>query len=115
MPRVKDHPIAQLLVEGNDDFHVVHALFKRYNVPVRNIDDPNGGDFSVKDCTGIDKLIEQIPVQIKNLHTVGLIIDADSDINTRWQSLKGILKNSGYVLPESPDLNGTIIHQKGKK
>ena len=115
MSRVKDHSIAQLLVEGNDDFHVVHALFKSYNVHVRNMEDPNGGDFSVKDCMGIDKLVEQIPVQIKNLHTVGLIIDADSDINTRWQSLKGILKNSGYVLPESPDLNGTIIHQKGKK
>ena len=115
MSIVKDHPIAQLLVEGNDDFHVVHALFNRYNVSVRNKENRNGGDFSVKDCMGIDKLIEQIPVQIKNLQTVGLIIDADDDINTRWQSLKGILKNSGYILPECPDIDGTIIHQNGKK
>ena len=106
MSIVKDHPIAQLLVEGNDDFHVVHALFNRYNVSVRNKENRNGGDFSVKDCMGIDKLIEQIPVQIKNLQTVGLIIDADDDINTRWQSLKGILKNSGYILPECPDKIG---------
>jgi hypothetical protein len=114
MSRVKDHPIAQLLVEGNDDFHVVHALCKRYGISVRNMENPSGGDFSVKDCTGIDKLIEQIPLQIKNLQKVGFILDADSDINTRWQSLKGILKNNGYNLPESPDVNGTIIHQNGK-
>ena len=115
MSRVKDHPIAQLLVEGNDDFHVVHALCKKYSVPVRNMEDPSGGDFSVKDCTGIiDKLIEQIPLQIKNLQKVGLIIDADADINTRWQSLKGIFTNNDYTLPELPDPNGTIIHQNGK-
>jgi hypothetical protein len=114
MSRVKDHQIAQLLVEGNDDFHVVHALCKRFNVDIRNMENPNGGDFSVKDCMGIDNLIEQIPIQIKNLRKVGLIVDADTDINSRWQSIKGILNKSGYNLPESPDPNGTIIHQNGK-
>jgi hypothetical protein len=114
MSRIKDHSIAQLLVEGNDDFHVVHALFQKYNVPVRNLENPTGGSFSVKDCMGIDKLIEQIPVQLKNLQKLGLIIDADSDIDKRWQSLKDILKNNGYTLPEFPNVDGTIIKQHDK-
>lgn len=114
MSKIKDHPNALLLVEGNDDFHVVHALFKRYNVPVRNQEDPSGGFFSVKDCTGIDKLLEQTPVQLKNLQKLGLIVDADADIQARWGSLRGIFKNSGYNLPILPDTNGTIIHQNEK-
>ena len=114
MSRVKDHPIAQLLVEGNDDFHVVHALFQRHDVPVRNLENPSSGYFSVKDCAGIDRLLEQIPVQLKNLQKLGLIIDADSDIQARWQSLRDIFRNSGFVLPENPELDGTIISQNGK-
>jgi hypothetical protein len=114
MSRIKDHPIAQLLVEGNDDFHVVHALFQKYNVPARNLENPTGGYFSVKDCAGIDRLLEQIPVQLKNLQKLGLIIDADSDIQVRWQSLRDILRNNGFALPENPDFDGTIISQNGK-
>jgi hypothetical protein len=114
MAQIKDHPNALLLVEDNDDFHVVHALFNQYNVPVRNQEYPNGGLFSVKDCKGIEKLLEQIPVQLKNLQKLGLIVDADADIQTRWVSLRGIFKNSGYNLPILPAPNGTIIHQNEK-
>jgi hypothetical protein len=114
MSKIKDHPTAQLLVEGNDDFHVVHALFKRYNVPVRNHEAPSGGYFSVKDCTGIENLKEQLPVQLKNLQKIGIIVDADSDMNARWQSLQGIFKNCGYDMPILPNTNGTIIHQNDK-
>jgi hypothetical protein len=115
MSKIKDHSSAQLLVEGNDDFHVVHALFKKYNVTtVRNIENPDGGLFSVKDCNGVEKLLEQIPVQLKNLQKIGLILDADADLNNRWLSLSGIFKKQGFKLPKSPELNGTIVEQNGK-
>ncbi len=74
MAQIKPHPTAQLLVEGNDDLHVMYSLLQKFNIPM---------NFSVKDCQGIEKLLEQIPVQLKILDKIGLILDADTNIDTR--------------------------------
>lgn len=46
----------KLLVEGNDDQHVVWALCHKYNI-LHN--------FDVIDCDRVDKLIAQIPIRFK--------------------------------------------------
>ncbi len=111
MANIQDHPNALLLVEGNDDFHVMHALCKQFDIPVRNREIPNGGKFSIKDCKGIEKLLEQIPILFKSanpMNTLGIIIDADTDLASRWQSASTIFKKMGFVLPEELPKSGLI-------
>jgi len=94
-----------LLVEGKDDQHAVYALLKRYQFP----DDVF--DTIAKD--GITVLLESLSVQLKQsgLEVLGILVDADSDLNARWQSLRGILTQAGYSLPQMPDLGGTILRE----
>lgn len=93
-----------LLVEGKDDNHAVSALLKYHQLPVV---------FEIIVNDGIDPLLESIPVRLKQsgLEALGILVDADSDLNARWQSLRGILTQAGYSLPQMPDLGGTILRE----
>jgi hypothetical protein len=118
MPRLQDHPSSLLLVEGNDDFHVIHSLCKQFSIPVRNREDSNGGKFSVKDCKGLSELLEQIPVLFKassQLTSLGIIIDADVDLISRWASIKNVLEKMKFPIPDVLPSNGLIIHKENLK
>ena len=92
----------KLLVEGKDDQHVIWALCEKFKVEK---------SFDVIDCEGIDKLIEQIPVRFKQsgIKVVGVVIDADSDLVNRWDSLRGSLSTLGFNTPNDLPLNGLIL------
>jgi len=91
-----------LLVEGNDDKHVIWALCKEFNV---------SDTFEVINCGGIDSLYETIPVRLKqsNMKTLGIIIDADSNITNRWDSIKNLLAKQGFDMPCKLPLEGLIL------
>ena len=91
----------QLLVEGNDDMHVVLALCEKFNLKE---------NFDIIDLEGIDTLLKNIPVRLKtdNLETLGIIIDADKNISTQWEKLKKIFANSGYPTDGILSLDGFI-------
>src|SRR6218665_1221833 len=105
-----------LLVEGKDDKHVILALCKKFSV---------AETFDVVDCEGFEKLIEGLPnrIKTKGLEAIGVIIDADQDLNSRWQSAKNIFKSQGFTLQEEfpkddklmPIVNATLedIEKKG--
>jgi hypothetical protein len=99
--KVKEKYNQKLLVEGNDDQHVVWALCKKYNIPE---------NFDVIDCEGIDKLIKQIPVIFKSseITTIGVIVDADTDLQTRWNLLKIKLSKIGFDFPDNIPEQGVI-------
>ncbi len=92
----------KLLVEGNEDQHVIWALCEKYNL-IEN--------FDVIDCEGIDKLVNQIPVRFKQsgIETIGLVIDADTDIHSRWQTLKDIFAKQDIILPRTIPIKGLIL------
>lgn len=97
-----------LLVEGENDQHVVWSLLKHYKVPRR---------FEVVDKNGIDNLLEAFEGELIRIveGKVGVIIDADINLSSRWQSLQNILVSSGYnFIPEHPIVGGTIIRQEKK-
>ena len=99
---------AKLLVEGNDDQHVIWSLLKYYKVPEV---------FAVEEKKGIDNLLDVLPVQLKEsgIERVGVVVDADAKISTRWQKIKKILREFGFrSLPKSPDVEGTVIEENGK-
>lgn len=99
---------AKLLVEGNDDQHVIWSLLEYYKVPEV---------FAVEEKKGIDNLLDVLPVQLKEsgIERVGVVVDADAKISTRWQKIKKILRESGFrSLPKLPDVEGTVIEENGK-
>lgn len=105
--RIKEKFNKKLLVEGNDDQHVIWALCEQFKI---------NETFDVIDCEGIEKLFEQIPVRLKqsNIDTIGIIIDADSDLQLRWNNLKQLLNAQGIVLPEVLPESGLIISELGR-
>ncbi|MDR0940679.1 MAG: hypothetical protein LBM68_00465 [Bacteroidales bacterium] len=100
--KVEEKYNRKLLVEGKDDQHVMWALCEKFNIPE---------EFDVIDCEGIDNLFESIPVRFKEsgIQAIGIIIDADTDIQNRWISVRNLLVNQGFVIPENLPKNGLII------
>ena len=108
----------ELLVEGADDVFVLVALFQEYHLPFAKRDKPEAGKISIRDGEGVDSLKQRISILLKPqdddvvLQQLGIIVDADTDLNARWQSLRDILRGSGYTdVPDEPDPDGTIIEQ----
>jgi len=93
-----------LLVEGNDDQHVIWALCEKFKIRET---------FKVIDCKGIDNLYGQIEGRIAspNTETLGIIIDADTNLAARWQQLKAKLEQDISGLPDDFPPNG-LIHQE---
>lgn len=91
----------KLLVEGNDDQHVLWALCEKFAIH-QNFDVINGD--------GIDNLFAQIPVRFKQsgIETIGIIIDADTDLAGRWQTLTQIFCSLGIYLPDTIPSAGYI-------
>lgn len=90
-----------LLVEGKDDLFVFSEIFEKHKVKET---------FKVIEKKGIDPLFKSIPIHTKtDISTIGIIIDADSNINSRWITLKTILSDLGYDFPNEMTEIGTII------
>ncbi|ENA1815744.1 hypothetical protein ABF174_002384 [Flavobacterium psychrophilum] len=100
--RIKENFNKKLLVEGNDDQHVIWALCEKFTV---------NENFDVIDCEGITKLYEQLPVRFKQaqVNTIGLIIDADSEIKDRWKSISPLLSLQGFIIPQEIPIDGLIL------
>jgi hypothetical protein len=93
-----------LLVEGPDDAHVFYHLSNYYQV-----DD----QFTIKSKEGVENLLDSLSTELKrsDLERVGIVIDANTDIDTRWMALQNILLKSGNAnLPTTPDPDGTIVN-----
>lgn len=93
----------RLLVEGTDDEHVVKNLCGCRGLP--NIDE-------IRKLDGINKLLESLPTQLKDseVKALGVIVDADTDMKARWDSLRGILASAEYTdVPAAPSTQGTIL------
>jgi hypothetical protein len=99
-----------LLVEGIDDEHVLKHLCGNRGVP--HLDD-------VKAHGGVVHLLDSLPVRLKASEfgdIVGLVIDADTDMASRWQSLRNRLIGVGYeTVPDQPAFDGTILDPPADK
>ena len=83
-----DNMTQTLFVEGNDDLHLICNICKVFNV---------AKTFDVEDSKGITKLLEGLPVRLKGsgeTKTIGVVVDADVSIGSRWQQIRDILVKS---------------------
>jgi hypothetical protein len=104
--RVDEKFTKKLLVEGNDDQHVIWALCEHFKI---------NETFDIIDAEGIDKLLVQIPIRFKqtDIDTIGIIIDADTDLKSRWNNLKQIFSDQGIPLPVELPAEGLIVKESG--
>jgi hypothetical protein len=103
-----------LLGEGPDDANLLYHLLKHHSVPVVERDRTSVAGVDIRDGGGINTLLNAIPVWLRRseLQRLGIVIDADSDIAARWQSLQDRLRGAGYnTVPNTPNPAGTIITQ----
>ena len=99
-----------LLVEGQNDCHVVLALCGAYAVPKT---------FGIYACGSDTQALKRINALISGAEppvVIGLVLDADKpDVATRWQSIQDKLKQYDYALPAFPEPAGTIIEPVSEK
>lgn len=92
-----------LMVEGSDDAHVVKHICGERRLGTIETIHPYGGK---------DALLDSIGVRLKEsgIAVLGILLDADTDLQARWQSVVHRLQQAGYPhIPETPDPDGTVI------
>lgn len=94
-----------LMVEGNDDLHVISALCQKFKIPET---------FDISDSNGIDSLLDSLPVRLKGpaeTKAIGIVIDADTDIAARWRAVRDTLIGCGMYgdVPVSCPPDGLIL------
>lgn len=94
-----------LLVEGPDDKHVVRHLCRGTDVESR---------FDIDDKGGKDPLIASIrnEVKVPGREALGILLDADSRIQSRWNAVSQALSRVDVTAPAKPDPSGTIIDNR---
>lgn len=89
--KIKESHTYKLLVEGNDDQHVVWALCEKHNIPE---------SFDVIDCESVENVLKAFEVRLKiadNNQRIGIVVDADINLKSRWDSIVSVLKKTGKI------------------
>lgn len=87
--KIRETHTYKLLVEGNDDQHVVWALCEKHSVPE---------SFDVIDCGSVEYVLKVFKIRLKladNNHRIGIVVDADENLKSRWESIVSILRDTG--------------------
>ena len=95
-------PAKLLLVEGQDDQHVVEHLRLRLASDLA---------FHCEDKGGSRPLLDAIDVEITTDGRValGILMDANDDPDARWQAIGNRLLGENVQLPPQPERGGTVI------
>lgn len=93
-----------LLVEGKNDCHVVLALCKEHDVP------ETFGIYECENDEGILKRLNAMIQQTDQPEAIGVVLDVDErQVSSRWKQIQDKLKGKGYIFPESPFVEGTVL------
>lgn len=97
-----------LLVEGQDDKHVVLQLCK-FHQPMPEFCILDKEDEAGKG--GINVLLEDIGLEIlaPGRKAVGILVDADDDLDARWDAVADRLQKENIEVPRTPEPTGTLI------
>lgn len=93
-----------LMVEGPDDEHVVKHICSERRL---------GNIETIRSYGGKDPLLEGIGARLKESDVValGILLDADTDLQACWKSVTHRLKQAGYAAtPDTPSPDGTVVH-----
>ncbi len=100
-----------LLVEGTDDLHTIANLVK-YHLKIKHVETL----IDIKAVGGINKLFNKLKKELlleTEMENLGIVVDADYDIDARWQSIKNNMDKLKNIkikdMPEKPEKNGAIF------
>ncbi len=96
-----------LLVEGQDDEHVVRHLLRRHKSIL---------DFVIENREGVEPLLDSIGAELRapGRQALGILVDANTDLSSRWDAVKTRLSTEGIRLPRHPAAEGTIVTAASK-
>lgn len=96
-----------LLVEGQDDEHVVRHLLMRRQFTL---------DFDIENRKGVDPLLDSIGAELRapGRQALGILVDADTDLPSRWDAVRTRLSAESIELPGRPAAGGTTVTAAGK-
>jgi hypothetical protein len=110
---MRENPIQRLLVEGDNDIHVItNLLMSMKHKPFKGYADTD----VYKNEFVVNELIPSI-LDVPDLQHFGIILDADESAENTWISIRNILKTNGFEESELPKKllsKGILIQQKGK-
>ena len=91
-----------LLVEGSDELHVIVRICERVGF------EP---EFHIIDKKGVPQLLDSLDTEVKTpgLSTMGVVLDADDNVESRWRAVVDRLRLANIELPAAPAQSGTII------
>lgn len=92
-----------LLVEGTDDEHVLKHICGNRGIDLLD---------EIAPQKSVEQLLENFPVRLKEseIEALGIVLDADTDLEGRWDALRHRLTQAGYVgVPQQPARAGTIL------
>jgi hypothetical protein len=95
---------AVLLVEGNADREVVYHLCNAHGIANQRL-------FDIQPQNGFDGVFAFLRLRpFDELRVLGVLVDADADIEARWRSLRTLLEGRGYSgIPPRPTVGGAIL------
>ena len=91
-----------LLVEGQDDKHVVqHLCVQCQPMP----------QFRIVDKGGVQELLDSIiqEARVSGRKALGILLDVDDDSNARWNAVADRLRREDIEVPHTPEHTGTLI------
>ena len=96
-------PERLLLVEGQDDEHIVRRLHERYSSDLV---------FSIRVAGTVEKCIEAIvpEMQVSGRKAVGVLVDADDAPLKRWNEVRSRFREADVTIPGRPAPNGAVIN-----
>lgn len=99
-----ESPSHVLLVEGQDDEHVVRHIRERHSsLP----------SFAILPKDNVEQLLESIEVEtmVSGRQVLGILVDANTDVSARWNAVTHRLRNANLDadLPATPNSEGIII------
>ena len=91
-----------LLVEGQDDKHVIRHLRRQRG---------SAAEFDIAEKGGVDNLLNAIGLEIKvpDRKALGIVADANDDPVARWSAISDRLRLSGVAPPQHPSPDGAIM------
>jgi hypothetical protein len=100
-----------LLVEGKQEVRVIPELIEANGV---NWGTRNNPVVYLRDYDGYDKIVDadviSTELQASGLSALGIMIDADNNLNGRWQSIRNVCLKSIPDIPEDLPEDGLIHH-----
>jgi hypothetical protein len=103
-----------LLVEGRDDQYVLREMLRHHGIAsaIPKRDPVRAGDIVIDGRDGFQGVRDTMSIirDDGDLKQLGVIVDANADIEARWMSLCKVLYQFGDVdVPETPEPGGTIV------